>query len=142
MLRKKLFLNLLIILVCGTVALSLPVIASHIQTPTNASTNESTSDWQLVSVFVGNQFENQVDSTVVWQIERRRGKTVLATWDEIYAESNFENTIQYDDKHLKLTAYGLVYDGLQSPDDYQSLYESGYRSTVIYQEHSCILQLD
>ncbi|MBO4726398.1 MAG: hypothetical protein J5598_02230 [Clostridia bacterium] len=151
MLRKKLVINLAIILICGTVALSLPVIVNHLPKTTNASTNTNkencttitpNTDWYLTSIFVGHQYHDKVDCGVVWQIEQKCGDNVIATWDEIYANINTANPLSYDHENLTLTSYGLVYIGLQSDADYQILYASGYQSTVIYQNHSCVLTLN
>ena len=154
MLRKKLLINLAIILICGAIALSLPVLVGHIQKPTNASTNtpEENSantttptleiDWQLNSIFVGEQYQDKVDCSIIWQIEQKHGNKVITTWDEIYANITATNSLTYDNEHLTLTRYGLVYRGLQTPTDHQTLYATGYQSTVIYQDHSCVLTLN
>ena len=151
MLRKKLLINLAIILICGVVTLSWPVIAGHMKKQTNASTNTNkenyttivtNTDWYLTSIFVGHQYHDKVDCGVVWQIEQKCGDNVIATWDEIYANITATNSLTYDNEHLTLTRYGLVYRGLQTPADYQALYATGYQSTVIYQDHSCVLTLN
>lgn len=145
--QKKLVINLMIFLICGTVAISLPIIVNNLQKPTNASTGETTAettvtDWQLVGVFVGDRYQNKMDACVVWQIEQKSGNTIITTWDEIYASISTTNPLNYDTEHLTLTRYGLVYHGAQTAEDYQNLKTADYHSTVIYQNHSCVLTLN
>ena len=106
MLRKKLLINLAIILICGAIALSLPVIVSHLQKPTSASTeeneesttNSTTADWQLTSTFVGQKYQDKIDCGVVWQIEQKHGNKVITTWDEIYANITATRTSAFPGK--------------------------------------------
>ena len=99
-------------------------------------------DWHLSCIFVGDRYQDQMDACVIWQIEQKHGNTVIATWDEIYANINNDNPLVYDSTHLTLTRYGLVYRDAQTAADYQKLKTADYHSTVIYQNHSCVLSLN
>ena len=134
MLRRKLVLHLLIIVLCGTVILSVPVIADHLQKSTQATDNQSTlATWVLVSVYVGDRYQNMLDAIGVWQIEKRFGDTVVAQWEEIYAAISPSNPLIYDDENLTLSPYGLIYRSSAAA-------LTGYTSTVTYQGRTCVLK--
>ena len=141
MLRRKLAANLLFIVICGAVALSLPVLIQSLQKSAAASGTQSADDWTLVSIFVGDRHQDKVDSCVVWQIQKQRGDIVI-TWDEIYAAITKSNPLTYTDtEHLTLTSHGIVYRGIRSAADYQILLDSQYTAKVTYQGLNCTLQL-
>lgn len=139
MFRRKLLLNLLILVICGTVAISIPVIVNHWSKPASADGNGQ--DVTLVSVFVDCTNLDSADSCVVWQIHQKRGDTIVADWDTIYASLNAQNRLDYDHANLQLTPYGLCFKGIHTPADYQNLYDTGYSSNVTYQGQTCRLQL-
>ena len=129
MLRSKLFINIAIVLVCGTVAISLPIIVNHLQKPANADIYAT--DWELVSVFVGDRYQDKVDTTAIWQIEQRHGNRVIHTWDEIYAAiCADESLISYHHDELKLTRYGFC----------QIKTTAHFQAVVTYLNQSCLLQ--
>lgn len=139
MFRRKLLLNLLILVICGTVAISIPVIVNHWSKPASANDNGQT-PVTLESVFVDCTNLDFIDSCVVWQIYQKCGDKIVAAWDTIYASLN-ENPLEYDHDKLQLTSYGLCLKGIHTPADYQKLYDDGYSSDVTYQGQTCRLQL-
>ena len=141
MLRRKLMINLLVIVLCGAVALTIPVIVNQLQKSADAAINPNDPSVILVSEFVGDSYVDLGDTCVVWQICLKRGNTVVVTWDEIYQAAITRNALSYDREHLKLTRYGLCYTGIHSADDYQKLYDTNYHSYVNYQGRTCLLQL-
>ena len=129
MLRRKLLINLLIVLVCGTVAVSLPIIVNNMQKSSNATT--PTQDWQLVSIYVGNQYKNLKDNYNIWQIELRHGDKVIP-WSEIFATiQNDPTKIDYDTTKLRL---------LENGDGFVYLTKTTAAAVVTYQGKSCLLQ--
>ncbi|MCM1404148.1 MAG: hypothetical protein NC133_01395 [Prevotella sp.] len=140
MLRRKLFLNLAILLLCGSVALSIPVLVNHWKQPANAS-DQNDCGLTLVSEFSGTGSAHATDACVAWRLCLQRGASVVTTWDEIYADYLHGGTLSYDQKHLKITAYGLCYRDIHTAEDYQKLFASQYCSYVIYQGQTCLLQL-
>lgn len=132
MFRRKLTINLIVVLVCGTIAISLPIIANHLQKPTHAD-NYRTSE-ELISIFVGNQFQDKLDTYAVWQLELRRGEKVLENWQQIYTTITTDSSlIVYNQDQLKLTNYGLICRNKQTTAQFQTV--------VTYQGHSCTLFL-
>ena len=140
MFSRKLLFNLLLVLICGIVTISIPVIVRYQQNSARASTNQTnTTNWFLTCEFVGNQ--EQIDAYLVWRIYQKCGNTIVADWEDIYASINATNPLTYDTVHLKLTPQGLVYRDINTPEDYQKLYATGYSSFVIYQGKTCRLTL-
>lgn len=124
--RRKLVVNLAVIIMCGIVALSIPVIANHLPKTANADSRQVT----LVSSLTTNDF---YENALIWQIELRRGEKIIQTWDEIYQALNqHKATLNYDTQTLKLTAHGLVYTKTT---------KDNYSSVVTYQDYSCRLSL-
>lgn len=142
MFSRKLVINLLIVFICGTVAISLPVIVQYQQKPSQASTTQpTTAAWVLVCAFVGDTQQEQTDYYLAWQISQKRGNTVIATWEDIYTAISVGNPLTYDTVHLELTPQGLIYRNVNTPEDYQKLYTTGYTSFVTYQGQTCVLTL-
>ncbi len=139
MFRRKLVINLLIIVLCGTVVLSIPVLAQHMQKSANAASDHD--KLTLVGKFVDGSCLNTVDYCAVWQICQKRGNTVVATWDDIFASIGPYNPITYDREHLQLTPYGFCYREIYTAADYQKLCDSNYYSYVTYQGQTCLLKL-
>ncbi len=139
---RKLVLNILIFVVCGAVAITIPVLVNHLSQPSVSANNNTptTNNSILVSEFVGDDYR-LTDSCVVWQVYLKSGATVVATWDEIYVALSQHNPLVYDTEHLELTPYGLCYRGLQTQEDYDKLYNTGYTSSVTYQGKTCLLNL-
>jgi len=139
---RKLVLNILIFVVCGAVAITVPVLINHLSKPTvTANDDKSVStNCILVSEFVGDDYRF-TDTCIVWQVYLKNGFTVIATWNEIYAALSQHNPLIYDTEHLALTPYGLCYRGLQTQEDYDKLYNTGYTSSVTYQGKTCLLDL-
>ncbi len=129
MFRRKLFINLAVILFCGTIAISLPIIVNHLQKPASADTYVA--DWELVSTFVGKQYQNQLDDYKIWQLELCYHNQVMRTWNEIYQSIQDDPTlVTYDHDIFKLTAYGFC----------QIKTTTGAPMVVTYQGKSCTLQ--
>lgn len=129
MLRRKLLINLLIVLVCGTVAVSLPIIVNNLQKSRDIVAQ--TEDWQLVSIYVGNQYKNLRDNYNIWQIELRHGDKVIP-WSEIFATiQNDPTKVDYDTTQLRL---------LENGDGFVYLTKTTAAAVVTYQNKSCLLQ--
>lgn len=125
--RRKLMINIAVVVICGLIAISVPVLANHFSHTTNANTPVS-----LVSVPTNNHL---LDAKAVWQLELRQGDRVIKTWDEIYQSIQAHHTtITYDSNNLQLTSYGLLL-----PDNKTT--EGGYHSVVIYENYQCELKL-
>ena len=140
MFRRKLLINLCVVLVCGTIAISLPVIVNHMQKPVQATGQSGSSNWELTSKLVNNNPSN--DICVVWQIECKHGNKVIESWRSIYqAIQQDSSLIDYDTTHLQLTKYGFAYRNLKTTADYQTLLQSGYQTVVTYNHHQCSLTL-
>ena len=121
--RRKFILSLVVVLVCGVIALSLPVIVNHTRKTANANSNQV----HLCSVKID---DNLLDTTV-WQIQLFSGNKVIKTWDEIYqAVNDGKATLTYDDENLRLDARGLLLNKTT---------EGKYHSVVIYQGYHCEL---
>ena len=141
MFRRKLLINLCVVLVCGTIAISLPVIVNHMQRPAQASEQSNKYDWELTSELI--KYDNQAnDICVVWQITCKQGKKTVESWQSIYqAIQQDSSLIDYDTTHLQLTKYGFAYRNLKTTADYQTLLQSGYQTVVTYNHHQCSLTL-
>lgn len=137
--RRKLLTNIVLVLICGTITLSIPVIVKQFQKPTDAASNPNANGWVLTSIFIGDHYQNLVDSCAVWQIEKHHGDTVI-TWPEIYVALGPGNPLTMADENLLVSAYGIIYPNLNGTD-YQALLATGYRTTVTYQGLSCTLTL-
>lgn len=121
--RRKFILNLVVVLVCGVIALSLPVIVNHTRKTANANSNQV----HLCSVKID---DNLLDTTV-WQIKLVSGDKVIKTWDEIYqAVNDGKATLTYDNENLRLDVRGLLL---------KKTTEGKYHSVVIYQGYDCEL---
>lgn len=126
--RQKLVINLVVVLLCGIVTISIPVLVNHIH-PINADTQ----DYQLVSI---TNFDNTLDVDVIWQIELRRGNLVIETWEQIYtAITNHGAELKYDNKNLQLTRHGLAYHKTKTT-------EQRYHSVVTYKNYTCSVSLN
>ena len=100
MLRKKLVINLVVVIVCGIIALSVPVIANQLQKPTKAIDSAT-----LIYYPVN---DNLHDATY-WQLELRTDQTTVATWKQIYdSVLKQPSLLRYDQDKLQLQSYGLV----------------------------------
>ena len=130
--------NLAVILLCGVVALTIPVLIGS-SYATSANPN-GTPDWTLVCTYVGDDYQKMIDYPVIWQIEQRRGNTILATWDKFYHNLAIY-PIVYDTAYLEITPYGLCYRGLESWEDLRKLHTRGYSSLVTYRGQTCTLIL-
>lgn len=134
MFRRKLVLNIVIVLICGLIAISLPVIVNHMSRTAHANNQPNTEDWQLVSINVGDQYCDLLDTTLIWQLECRKGKQVVHNWQQIYhVISTTSSTITYNQKLFRLTSYGLVRLNNKTTEHY---------SVVIYQNHQCRIDLN
>ncbi|MBR4418954.1 MAG: hypothetical protein IKT33_03020 [Clostridia bacterium] len=139
MLRRKLIFNLVVLAVCGAIALTIPVIANHFKKKPTAATsnNNNPNSYKLTSYFVGDQ-KPLSDVHLVWQLCLTDNYNhVVANWEEIYKDTSHNFTLAYDTKCLNLTASGLVYQGILNQIDYESLYTEGFRSTVTYKGFTC-----
>ncbi|MCQ2382575.1 MAG: hypothetical protein MJ060_01910 [Clostridia bacterium] len=133
MFRRKLTINLIVVLVCGTIAVSLPIIVNHLQKPTHADNGYQIEE-TLISLFVGDQFQDKLDTYAIWQLELRRGEKVLENWQQIYTTITTDSSlIVYNQDQLKLTNYGLICRDKQTTAQFQAV--------VTYQGHSCTLVL-
>lgn len=142
MFRRKLLINLCVVLVCGTVAISLPIMINQMQKPAQATGRSTVPNWELTSKLVKcSNLPN--DICVVWQIECKHGNETVESWQSIYqAIQQDSSLINYDTTHLQLTKYGFAYRNLKTTADYQTLLQSGYQTVVTYNHHQCILTLD
>lgn len=129
---RKLGLNLLIILVCATIAISIPVIVHAQQKSSQAATDPHAERLVLVGEFIGDLAQNITDNPFLWRLHLKRDGTVVKTWDEIYTDIINGAAITYDRDHLELTPYGLCYRGA---------YQSGYKITVTYRGLHCTIKL-
>lgn len=131
---RKLVLNLVIFVLCGAIAVSVPFMIKFWQKRTvtaNEGTNTTTSNCTLASKFVGDQLHLS-DYYFVWQVYLIRDFQVVVTWEEIYADISPHNPLVYDTENFILTPYGLCYRGLSND----------HVSRVTYQGHSCLLVLN
>lgn len=136
---RKLMINCLIILICGIATISIPVIVNYQQKSTSAANNQP--KITLVCEFVGNQYTDESDSGLIWQIYQQSGDTVVMSWNEIYSVLSIKNTLKYDQENLILSSEGLTFRGIHSTDDYQTLYNSQYCSSITFQGQTCLLTL-
>lgn len=138
MLLRKLIINLIVFIVCGTIALTIPVLVNHFkQKAVAASSSPSNPNtYKLTSCFVGDQ--NLFDDTrVAWQISLTDKTRLIADWTAIYQDACCNHNLIYDVENLVLTAQGLVYRGVLNQADYESLYAQRYTSTVTYKGYTC-----
>ena len=141
MFTRKLMINLVVFVVCGAIALTIPVFVNYWQTDTASAGDETKPPYVLQSTFVGDNYP-MTDARIMWQIYLTQGETVIATWEEIYnSVSTNNNVLSYDTEHLILTPNGLCYRGLATTTDYENLYATGYSSTVTYQGFTCHITL-
>ena len=134
MFRRKLIINLVVVLLCGIIAVSLPVIMNNLSKPNHAESQSTNNDWQLISINVGNQYCDLLDTTLIWQLECHHGKQVIHNWQQIYQVISTDNSIiTYNPKLFCLTAYGLVCLDNKTTEHY---------SVVTYQNHQCIITLN
>lgn len=144
MFRRKLMINLAIVLVCTAVALTIPVIIKN-QPKANYSANNdnatSTMSYQLVSKFVGDEYAH-TDNNLVWQVYQVQNGLIVNDWQAIYQALNQHNQLIYDTTNLSLTPYGLRFRNLDTAEDYANLYANGYSSIVTYQGRTCIIKLN
>lgn len=126
MLRRKLMINLLVIIISGIVILSIPVIVNHLTKSTQAATDQ-TNNYTLVSEFVGDRYQDVMDCNWIWQVCQMSGDTVVTSWEKIYQNVQF---LQYDPV-LQITEAGLCYKG-KNPN---------YYSYVTYQGQTCLIKI-
>lgn len=144
MFRRKLIINILVFVVCGAIAFTIPVLVNYWQTTPTLASNEPNPDhdlpFVLQSKFVGEDYP-MADARVMWQVYFTRGDVVVATWASIYHAISTTNPLDFDTEHLELTPNGLRYRNLATTADYENLYANGYSSTVTYQGYTCTLIL-
>lgn len=123
--RQKLVINLSVIIMCGIIALSIPVLVNHLPKSAHASGN-----LVLDSVRSDNDL---FDTNIGWQLVLRRGDKIVQTWDEIYQTiQNHTATLDYDETVLKLTSQGLFYTKTTVDN---------FSTVVTYQNYHCELNL-
>lgn len=138
MMRRKLIINVIIIFVCGAVALSLPVFVKHWRSAPTATASDNNNNHRLVGKFVGNS-QTIGDWYLVWQISLESHDTVIATWDDIYQNIlQNPNSVIYNTESLKLTSYGFICRDL-SVYEYLDIIDYSYQ--VTYKGYTCTLRL-
>ena len=140
MFTRKLMINLVVFVVCGAIALTIPVFVNYWQTDTASAGDETKPPYVLHSTFVGDNYP-MTDARIMWQIYLTQGDTIIATWEAIYNSLTGNQTLTFDTEHLELTPYGLRYFGLKTAADYENLYTNGYSSSVTYKNYTCTLNL-
>lgn len=136
---RKLMINCLIVLICGVIAVSIPVIVNYNQKQASATNNQS--NIKLVCEFVGDKYPDASDSGIIWQIYQKSDNKIVMTWDEIYTIVSKKNTLQYDQENLIITSKGLTFRNIHTPAEYQALYNSNYCSSVTFQGQTCLIKL-
>ncbi len=127
--RRKLFINLAVILVCGTVAISLPVIASHLQTSADATAHK---DYQLTCKFVGSDHHDYCDNYLIWQLELKCGNQIISPWQEIHQSIiNNPTLATYDANYLELKTNGFHQIKTTTETPMVVIYD-GYRCVLTY----------
>lgn len=124
--RRKLLINIGVIITCGIIALSIPVLANQLSHSAHAASQNNT---KLVCVAV----TNDLFDTTICQLELHRDNKIVQTWDEIYQSiQNNQTILTYDNTTLKLTIHGLVPIKTTAAD---------FHSVVTYQNYCCELKL-
>ena len=140
MISRKLMINIIVFVVCGAIALTIPVFINYCQSTPAAAGDETQLPYVLHSKFVGDNYP-MTDARIMWQIYLTQGETIVASWSDIYASISTNNSLIYDTEHLQLTPNGLRYRGLVTATDYKNLYINGYSSSVTYKNYTCTLNL-
>ena len=137
MFHRKLMINIIVFVVCGVIALTIPVFVNYWKTTSTSATKPTT--YTLTSTFVGED-SHLTDARIMWQICLMNNEIIVLTWENIYQNINNYPLI-FDNEHLILTPNGLCYRGLATTQDYENLYATGYSSTVTYKNYTCTLTL-
>lgn len=140
MFRRKLMINIIVFVVCGAIALTIPVLVNHWESTPTVAGEATELPYVLRSKFVGDDF-HLGDARVMWQIYLTQGDDIIATWENLYNTIKITQQITYDTEHLQLTPNGFRYRGLADTTDYENLYATGYSSTVTYKNYTCTLTL-
>ena len=129
MFRRKLLINLVIIFVCATVAVSVPIIVKHMEKSTNAASH---TNWELTSTLIYNHpYDN-----LTWQVALKSQNRTIA-WKDLN-----HSLFEYDTTHLQLTTDGFVCLNTKTTADYQALIATGYTPVVTYRGYQCVLKIN
>ena len=115
---RNLIINAVVILICGTIAITLPILlnSSNSDAASELDTDLDNPQATLQCINVDEEYRDTSDYPHIWQLRLVLNDDIIITWNEIYTTHTNQSSQLTVTGPLAITPSGIVYKG--NPADY------------------------